>query len=104
MDYTFNEFKQLNVLVNNAGVMLGEDDLPTNTDLSVYNKTFDVNVLGPYLCIRHSVDYMKQSGKGNIVNIGSLVAFIGSATPQTLYTASKGAIVSMSRELAIVYA
>ena len=60
--------------------------------------------VGPYLCMKYAIPYMQEGKSGNIVNVGSLVAFVGSATPQTLYTASKGAMVAMSRELAIVYA
>lgn len=61
--------------------MLGEDDTPDITPSWVYKTTMDVNVLGPYLCMKHAIPHMKQSGQGNIVNLGSLVAFVGSATP-----------------------
>lgn len=104
MTKAFQEMGSLHILVNNAGVMLGEDDMPTNTPEWVYKTTFDVNVLGPYLCMKHALPLMQKSGGGSIVNVGSLVAYVGSATPQTLYTASKGAVVAMSRELGVVYA
>jgi NAD(P)-dependent dehydrogenase (short-subunit alcohol dehydrogenase family) len=81
MQSTYSHMGSLHILINNAGVMLGEDDRPDNTPDWVYNTTMDVNVLGPYLAIKHAVPFMLQSGCGSIVNVGSLVAYVGSATP-----------------------
>lgn len=61
--------------------MLAQDDTPDITPEWVYKTTMDVNVLGPYLCMKHAIPLMQKSGGGNIVNLGSLVAYVGSATP-----------------------
>ena len=97
-------FGSVDVLYNNAGVMLGEDDNPVTTPMSVYERTMDINVLGTLLGCRYAIPAMLASGGGSIVNVASFVAHMGAATPQVAYTASKGAVLAMTREIAVIYA
>lgn len=102
--HSVETFGGLHVLYNNAGVMLGDDDGPENTPMSVYEKTMDINVRGVLLFCRHAIPAMLESGGGSIVNVASFVAHMGAATPQIAYTASKGAVLAMTREIAVMYA
>lgn len=97
-------FGGLHVLYNNAGVMLSADDGPTNTSVETYNLTMDINVKGVLLGCRYAIPAMLASGGGSIVNVASFVAHMGAATPQIAYTASKGAVLAMTREIAVIYA
>src|SRR4249919_2159310 len=97
-------YGRLHVLYNNAGVMLSEDDDPTNTPLDVYQRTMDINVKGVLLGCRHGIPAILASGGGSIINVASFVAHMGAATPQIAYTASKGAVLAMTREIAVTYA
>jgi NAD(P)-dependent dehydrogenase (short-subunit alcohol dehydrogenase family) len=94
----------LHVLYNNAGVMLDDDDDPVTTPLEVYERTMDINVKGVLLGCRHGIPALLASGGGSIINVASFVAHMGAATPQIAYTASKGAVLAMTREIAVVYA
>ena len=94
----------LHVLYNNAGVMLSDDDGPENTSIETYERTMDINVKGVLLGCRHAIPVMLDSGGGSIVNVASFVAHMGAATPQIAYTASKGAVLAMTREIAVMYA
>lgn len=97
-------FGGLHVLYNNAGVSLGDDDGPENTSVEVWDTTLKVNVTGLALCCKHGIPAMLDSGGGSIINVASFVAHLGAATPQIAYTASKGAVLSMTREIAVIYA
>jgi NAD(P)-dependent dehydrogenase (short-subunit alcohol dehydrogenase family) len=97
-------FGGLHVLYNNAGVMLSEDDDPVTTPLETYERTMDINVKGVLLGCRHGIPALLASGGGSIVNVASFVAHMGAATPQIAYTASKGAVLAMTREIAVIYA
>jgi NAD(P)-dependent dehydrogenase (short-subunit alcohol dehydrogenase family) len=94
----------LHVLYNNAGVMLGDDDDPVTTPIEVYERTMDINVKGVLLGCRHGIPALLASGGGSIINVASFVAHMGAATPQIAYTASKGAVLAMTREIAVTYA
>lgn len=99
----------LHVLYNNAGVMLGDDDNPVTTSIETYQKTMDINVLGTLLGCKYAIPAMqatreKDGSTGSIVNVASFVAHMGAATPQVAYTASKGAVLAMTREIAVIYA
>jgi NAD(P)-dependent dehydrogenase (short-subunit alcohol dehydrogenase family) len=94
----------LHVLYNNAGVMLSEDDDPVTTPVEVYERTMDINVKGVLLGCRHGIPALLASGGGSIINVASFVAHMGAATPQIAYTASKGAVLAMTREIAVTYA
>ena len=97
-------FGKLNVLFNNAGIMHGRDDDAVSTDESVWDLTLDVNAKGVFLGCKFGIPALKRAGGGSIVNTASFVARLGAATPQIAYTASKGAVLAMSRELAIIHA
>jgi len=97
-------FGGLHVLYNNAGVMLSDDDGPVNTPIETYQTTMDINVKGALLGCRYAIPAMLASGGGSIVNVASFVAHMGAATPQVAYTASKGAVLAMTREIAVIYA
>jgi NAD(P)-dependent dehydrogenase (short-subunit alcohol dehydrogenase family) len=101
---TVDTFGRLDVLYNNAGVMLSADDDPTNTPLDVYDSTMDINVKGVLLGCRHGIPAMLATGGGSVINVASFVAHMGAATPQIAYTASKGAVLAMTREIAVIYA
>lgn len=97
-------FGSLDVMYNNAGVMLSSDDNPVNTPLSTWDKTMEINVKGVMLGCRAAIPVMQKQGSGSIVNVASFVAHMGAATPQVAYTASKGAVLAMTREIAVIYA
>ena len=94
----------LDVMYNNAGVMLSDDDDPVSTPLETYERTMDINVKGVLLGCRAAIPVMQEQGRGSIINVASFVAHMGAATPQVAYTASKGAVLAMTREIAVIYA
>lgn len=94
----------LDVMYNNAGVMLTDDDDPVATPLVTYERTMDINVKGVLLGCRAAIPVMQAQGRGSIINVASFVAHMGAATPQVAYTASKGAVLAMTREIAVIYA
>ena len=94
----------LDVMYNNAGVMISDDDDPVSTPLATYERTMDINVKGVLLGCRAAIPVMLERGGGSIVNVASFVAHMGAATPQIAYTASKGAVLAMTRETAVIYA
>jgi NAD(P)-dependent dehydrogenase (short-subunit alcohol dehydrogenase family) len=102
--FAVETFGGLHVLYNNAGISPGDDDGPTNTSDETWATTLDINVTGVARCCRHGIPAMLASGGGSIVNVASFVAHLGAATPQIAYTASKGAVLSMTREIAVIYA
>ena len=101
---TVEAFGGLSVLYNNAGVSLGDDDDAVTTPESTWELTMDVNVKGLWLCCKAGIPAMLDSGGGSIINVASFVAHLGAATPQLAYTTSKGAVLSMTREIAVIYA
>lgn len=94
----------IDILYNNAGVSPAGDGDATETSEEVWDLTFDVNVKGVFLCCRAGIPAMLASGGGSIINVASFVAHLGAATPQLAYTASKGAVLSMTREIAAIHA
>jgi NAD(P)-dependent dehydrogenase (short-subunit alcohol dehydrogenase family) len=97
-------FGRLDVCHNNAGILLPGDTDPVSTTLDTWNRLIAVNLTGVFLCMRHQIPHLLASGGGSIVNTASFVAVMGAATPQIAYSASKGGVLSMSREVAAVYA
>jgi len=104
IEHAVETFGGLHVLYNNAGVMLGDDDDPVSTSIETYEKTMDINVKGVLLGCKYAIPAMLAGGGGSIVNVASFVAHMGAATPQIAYTASKGAVLAMTREIAVIYA
>jgi len=97
-------FGKLNVLFNNAGIMLSKDDDAVSTEEEVWDVTLDVNAKGVFLGCKYGIPALRRARGGSIINTASFVARLGAATPQIAYTASKGAVLSMTRELAIIHA
>lgn len=104
VEATVSAFGGLNVLYNNAGVSLGDDDDVVSTSEETWERTMDVNVKGLWLCCKAGIPAMLESGGGSIVNVASFVAHLGAATPQLAYTTSKGAVLAMTREIAVIHA
>ena len=104
VDATVGAFGKLDVLYNNAGVSLGDDDDVTSTPEETWELTMDVNVKGLWLCCKAAMPALLESGNASIINVASFVAHLGAATPQLAYTTSKGAVLSMTREIAVIYA
>lgn len=97
-------FGKLNILFNNAGLMHSDDDNAMTTEESVWDLTMAVNVKGVFFGCKYGIPALKRAGGGSIINTASFVALLGAATPQLAYTASKGAVLSMTRELAVIHA
>jgi len=97
-------FGRVDIIFNNAGVMLSADGDALTTGDDVIDRTLAVNVKGVIHCCRHGIPVLIRAGGGSIINTASFVASVGAATPQIAYTASKGAVLSLTRELAVVHA
>ena len=98
------KFGKLNVMFNNAGIMHAEDDDAVSTSEKVWDLTLDINAKGVFLGCKYGIPALKRAGGGSIINTASFVAHLGAATPQIAYTASKGAVLALSRELAVIHA
>jgi len=98
------KFGKLNVLFNNAGIMHAKDDDAMSTSEEVWDLTMDINAKGVFLGCKYGIPALQRAGGGSVINTASFVAVLGAATPQIAYTASKGAVLSMTRELAIIHA
>jgi NAD(P)-dependent dehydrogenase (short-subunit alcohol dehydrogenase family) len=98
------EFGQLNVLFNNAGIMHSDDGDAQQTDEEIWDLTMRINLKGVFLGCKAGIPALRRAGGGSIINTASFVALLGAATPQIAYTASKGGVLAMTRELAVVHA
>ncbi|NRA09022.1 MAG: SDR family oxidoreductase [Myxococcales bacterium] len=98
------DFGALHVLFNNAGIFPAADGSPTDTPEAVWDQVMDVNLKGVFLGCRYGIPALLRAGGGSIVNTASFVAVVGAATSQIAYTASKGGVLAMTREIAVEYA
>ncbi|MDP9860862.1 MULTISPECIES: 3-oxoacyl-ACP reductase [Streptosporangium] len=100
----FDTYGSVDIAFNNAGISPPEDDSILETGIDAWRRVQEVNLTSVYLCCKHVIPYMRRQGKGSIINTASFVAVMGSATSQISYTASKGGVLAMSRELGVQFA
>ncbi|MCV7441894.1 3-oxoacyl-ACP reductase [Mycobacterium paraense] len=103
-DAAAGAYGRVDIAFNNAGISPPEDDLIENTELAAWQRVQDVNLTSVYLCCRAALRHMVPAQRGSIINTASFVAVLGSATSQISYTASKGGVLAMSRELGVQFA
>ncbi len=101
---TAERFGGIDVLYNNAGISPADDASILETEESSWDRVQNVNTKGVFLCCKHGIPYLLERGGGSVINVASFVALVGAATSQISYTASKGAVLSMSRELGVQFA
>jgi NAD(P)-dependent dehydrogenase (short-subunit alcohol dehydrogenase family) len=97
-------FGRIDVLFNNAGISPSDDASVLETTLDAWQRVQDVNLKGVFLCCKHGIPYLLEAGQGSVINTASFVAVMGAATSQISYTASKGGVLALSRELGIEFA
>jgi NAD(P)-dependent dehydrogenase (short-subunit alcohol dehydrogenase family) len=101
---TVDRYGRVDVLYNNAGIMPADDASVLDTTTDAWQRVQDVNTKGVFLCCKHGIPHLLAGGGGSVINVASFVALVGAATSQVSYTASKGAVLAMSRELAVEFA
>jgi NAD(P)-dependent dehydrogenase (short-subunit alcohol dehydrogenase family) len=101
---TADRYGGVDVLYNNAGIMPADDASILETESAAWDRVLDVNAKGVYLCCKHGIPHLLERGGGSVINVASFVALVGAATSQIAYTASKGAVLSLTRELAVEFA
>ncbi|HEV7390999.1 MAG TPA: SDR family oxidoreductase, partial [Burkholderiales bacterium] len=104
IEVTEKRFGKLDVLFNNAGIMHSKDDDALTTDEAIWDLTMNINAKGVFFGCKYGIPALRRAGGGSIINTASFVALLGAATPQIAYTASKGAVLSLTRELAVIHA
>jgi NAD(P)-dependent dehydrogenase (short-subunit alcohol dehydrogenase family) len=104
MDATAGRFGGIDVLYNNAGISPDDDASILDTGVPAWDRVMDVNAKGVFLCCKHGIPHLRRRGGGSVINVASFVGIVGAATSQIAYTASKGAVLAMSRELAVQFA
>lgn len=103
VDAAISTFGRIDVLYNNAGIMPEADHSVVDTEVDVWDAVMAVNVRGVFLGCKHAIPHMVGQGSGSIINIASFVALLGCSVPQDAYTASKGALLSLTRSLAVQF-
>ena len=103
VDHAISTYGRLDVLYNNAGVMPEADHSVVDTDVATWDKVMAVNVRGVFLGCKYAIPAMVERGSGSVINISSFVALLGCSVPQDAYTASKGAVLSLTRSLAVQF-
>ncbi|HVV58180.1 MAG TPA: glucose 1-dehydrogenase [Gaiellaceae bacterium] len=104
MAATADRYGGIDVLYNNAGISPADDASILETTVEAWDRVQDVNTKGVFLCCKHGIPHLLERGGGSVINVASFVALVGAATSQISYTASKGAVLSMTRELAVQFA
>ena len=104
MAATAERYGGIDVLYNNAGISPNDDASVLDTTVETWDRVQAVNTKGVFLCCKHGIPYLQRRGGGSVINVASFVAIVGAATSQISYTASKGAVLSMTRELAVQFA
>ena len=104
MKATAERFGGLDVLYNNAGISPSDDASILETSVEAWERVQAVNTRGVYLCCKHGIPHLLERGGGSVINVASFVALVGAATSQISYTASKGAVLSLSKELGVQFA
>ncbi len=104
MDATAERYGGIDVLYNNAGISPADDASVLDTSVESWDRVQAVNTRGVFLCCKHGIPHLQARGGGSVINVASFVAILGAATSQISYTASKGAVLAMSRELAVQFA
>ena len=104
MAATAERFGGIDVLYNNAGISPADDASVLDTSVEAWQRVQDVNTKGVFLCCKHGIPYLLERGGGSVINVASFVAILGAATSQISYTASKGAVLAMSKELGVQFA
>lgn len=100
----FDTYGRIDIAFNNAGISPPDDDSILTTGLDAWDRVNRVNLTSVFLCCKYVIPYMQKAGKGSIINTASFVATMGAATSQIAYTASKGGVLSMTRELGVQFA
>jgi NAD(P)-dependent dehydrogenase (short-subunit alcohol dehydrogenase family) len=103
-EQTAERYGGIDVLYNNAGISPADDDSILETEPDAWQRVQDVNTKGVYLCCKHGIPHLLKRGGGSVINVASFVALVGAATSQISYTASKGAVLALSRELGVQFA
>jgi NAD(P)-dependent dehydrogenase (short-subunit alcohol dehydrogenase family) len=103
-DGVADRYGRIDVAFNNAGISPPEDDSILTTSLDAWRRVQDVNLTSVYLCCKYVLPHMQAAGRGSIINTASFVAILGAATSQISYTASKGGVLALSRELGVQFA
>ncbi len=104
MRETAERFGGIDVLYNNAGISPADDAGILETEPDAWDRVQAVNAKGVFLCCKHGIPHLLERGGGSVINVASFVALLGAATSQISYTASKGAVLAMTRELAVQFA
>jgi NAD(P)-dependent dehydrogenase (short-subunit alcohol dehydrogenase family) len=103
-DEVARELGRIDIAFNNAGISPPEDDSILTTGIDAWRRVQEINLTSVYLCCKYVIPHMQRHGKGSIINTASFVAVLGAATSQISYTASKGGVLAMSRELGVQFA
>jgi NAD(P)-dependent dehydrogenase (short-subunit alcohol dehydrogenase family) len=104
MSATSERFGGIDVLYNNAGISPDDDGSILETSVEAWQRVQDVNTKGVFLCCKHGIPYLRERGGGSVIKVASFVAILGAAPSQISYPASKGAVLALSRELAVQFA
>jgi NAD(P)-dependent dehydrogenase (short-subunit alcohol dehydrogenase family) len=104
IEHAESVFGNVHILFNNAGIMHTEDSTAEDTPEEIWTRTMEINAKGVFMCCKYGIPALKRAGGGSVINTASFVSLMGAATSQVAYTASKGAVLSFTRELAVIHA